>query len=152
MPRGKTTGKTMSKPARQLLFSEALRQRKHPSAEDPPPLPCTRMADDTQGATMDRILQEISAVSRKLEGMDSAMVALTAETRSMRLDIAGFQSQISRLDQLTWCLPVIGASDNRGRAGRGTYIEREQTREPPALRDRGQEALQVYLPLMDIAA
>ncbi|KAJ1213952.1 hypothetical protein NDU88_001581 [Pleurodeles waltl] len=48
---------------------------------------------------MDRILQDISAVSRKLEGMDSAMVALTAETRSMRLDIAGFQSQISGLDQ-----------------------------------------------------
>ncbi|KAJ1131378.1 hypothetical protein NDU88_009715 [Pleurodeles waltl] len=52
-----------------------------------------------QGATMDRILQEISRVGRKLEGMDKAMVALTAETRSMRLDIAGFQSQISGLDQ-----------------------------------------------------
>ncbi|KAJ1164336.1 hypothetical protein NDU88_004776 [Pleurodeles waltl] len=48
---------------------------------------------------MDRILQKISVVSRKLEGMDSAMVALTAETRSMCLDIAGFQSQISGLDQ-----------------------------------------------------
>ncbi|KAJ1099702.1 hypothetical protein NDU88_004801 [Pleurodeles waltl] len=47
---------------------------------------------------MDRILQEISAVGRKLEGMDNAMVALTAETRSMRLEIAGFQSQISGLD------------------------------------------------------
>ncbi|KAJ1109416.1 hypothetical protein NDU88_006777 [Pleurodeles waltl] len=47
---------------------------------------------------MDRILQEISAVGRKLEGMDNAMTALTAETRSMRLEIAGFQSQISRLD------------------------------------------------------
>ncbi|KAJ1210135.1 hypothetical protein NDU88_005503 [Pleurodeles waltl] len=57
------------------------------------------MADDTRGMTMDRILQEISSVSRKLEGMDSAMVALTAETRSMRLDKAGFQSQISGLDQ-----------------------------------------------------
>ncbi|KAJ1104919.1 hypothetical protein NDU88_002327 [Pleurodeles waltl] len=57
------------------------------------------MADDTQGATMDRILQEISVVSRKLEGMDSAMVTLTVETRSMSLDIAGFQSQISGLDQ-----------------------------------------------------
>ncbi|KAJ1137764.1 hypothetical protein NDU88_004160 [Pleurodeles waltl] len=48
---------------------------------------------------MERILQEISAVSRKLEGMDSAMVALTTESRSMHLDIAGFQSQISGLDQ-----------------------------------------------------
>ncbi|KAJ1119269.1 hypothetical protein NDU88_007455 [Pleurodeles waltl] len=65
---------------------------KHSSAEDPPPLPRTNIADDTQGATMDRVLQEISAVSRKLEGMDNAMVALTAETRSMRLDVAGFQS------------------------------------------------------------
>ncbi|KAJ1205431.1 hypothetical protein NDU88_000866 [Pleurodeles waltl] len=99
MPRGKRTGKTQGKPAHQLLFSEALRQQKHPPAEDPAPLPRTSMADDTQGATMDRILQEISAVSRKLEGMDSAMEALTAETRSMCLDIAGFQSQISGLDQ-----------------------------------------------------
>ncbi|KAJ1213528.1 hypothetical protein NDU88_001162 [Pleurodeles waltl] len=55
--------------------------------------------EDIQGATMDRILQEILAVSRKLEGMDNAMVALTAETRSMRLDLAGFQSQLSGLDQ-----------------------------------------------------
>ncbi|KAJ1161825.1 hypothetical protein NDU88_002306 [Pleurodeles waltl] len=99
MPRGKTAGKTPGKPAHQLLFSEALRQQKHPSVEDPPPLPHSSMADDTQGVTMDHILQEISAVSRKLEGMDSARVALTAETRSMRLDIAGFQSQISGLDQ-----------------------------------------------------
>ncbi|KAJ1188735.1 hypothetical protein NDU88_005492 [Pleurodeles waltl] len=99
MPRGKTMGKTTGKPACQLLFSEALHQQKHPSVEDPPPLPRTSMADDTQGATMDRLLQEISVVSRKLEGMDSTMVALTAETRSMRLDIAGFQSQISGLDQ-----------------------------------------------------
>ncbi|KAJ1127370.1 hypothetical protein NDU88_005772 [Pleurodeles waltl] len=99
MPRGMATGNATGKPDRQLLFSEALRQQKHPSAEDPPPLPCANMADDTQGVTMDRILQEISAVSRKLEGMDNVMVALTAETRSMRLDIAGFQSQISGLDQ-----------------------------------------------------
>ncbi|KAJ1177524.1 hypothetical protein NDU88_002779 [Pleurodeles waltl] len=99
MPRGKTTGKATGKPASQLLFSEALRQQKHPSVEDSPPLPCSNMVDDTQGATMDRILQEISAVSCKLEGMDNAMVALTAETRSLRLDIAGFQLQMSGLDQ-----------------------------------------------------
>ncbi|KAJ1199081.1 hypothetical protein NDU88_002919 [Pleurodeles waltl] len=99
MPRGKVTGKARGKPAQQLLFSEALREQKHPSAEDPPPTPCANMADDMQGATMDRTLQEIWAVSRKLEAMDNTMVALTAETRSMRLDIAGFQSQISGLDQ-----------------------------------------------------
>ncbi|KAJ1143387.1 hypothetical protein NDU88_009696 [Pleurodeles waltl] len=48
---------------------------------------------------MDRILQEILAVSRKLESMDSAMTSLTAETKSMRLDIAGFQTQVSGLHQ-----------------------------------------------------
>ncbi|KAJ1170908.1 hypothetical protein NDU88_002779 [Pleurodeles waltl] len=37
---------------------------------------------------MDRM--EISAVGRKLEGMDKAMTALTVETRSMRLEIVGF--------------------------------------------------------------
>ncbi|KAJ1133455.1 hypothetical protein NDU88_011746 [Pleurodeles waltl] len=99
MPMGNTAGKTPGKPARQLLFSEALRQQKHPPVGVPLSSPCSSMADDTQGATMDRILQEISAVNRKLEGMDSAMVAMTAETRSMCLDIAGFQSQISGLDQ-----------------------------------------------------
>ncbi|KAJ1169513.1 hypothetical protein NDU88_001406 [Pleurodeles waltl] len=98
MPRGKTAGKVPGKPARQLLFSEALRQQKHPStADSPPPLHAT-MSEDAQGLSMDRILQEISAVGRKLEGMDNAMTALTAETRSMRLEIAGFQSQISGLD------------------------------------------------------
>ncbi|KAJ1214960.1 hypothetical protein NDU88_002570 [Pleurodeles waltl] len=101
MPRGKTTGKSLGKPARQLLFSEDLRQQKHPPAEDPPPHPHinSNMAEDTQGVSMDRVLQEISAVGSKLEGMDSAVLVLTAETRSMRLEIAGFQSQISGLDQ-----------------------------------------------------
>ncbi|KAJ1193817.1 hypothetical protein NDU88_003113 [Pleurodeles waltl] len=56
------------------------------------------MSEDAQGVSMDRILQEISSVGRKLKGMDTAMVALTAETRSIRLEIAGFQSQISGLD------------------------------------------------------
>ncbi|KAJ1119291.1 hypothetical protein NDU88_007477 [Pleurodeles waltl] len=100
MPRGKATDKSLGKPARQLLFSEALRQQKHPQAEDTllHPHITGNMAEGTQGASMDRMLQEISAVGRKLEGIDSAMVALTAETRSMRLRIADFQSQISRLD------------------------------------------------------
>ncbi|KAJ1156050.1 hypothetical protein NDU88_008775 [Pleurodeles waltl] len=57
------------------------------------------MANVTQSATMDCILQEISEVGRKLEGMDSAMASLTAETKSMPLDIAGFQTQVTRLDQ-----------------------------------------------------
>ncbi|KAJ1200085.1 hypothetical protein NDU88_003913 [Pleurodeles waltl] len=68
------------------------------------------MADDTQGATMDCILQEISEVSHKLEGMDNAMVALTAETGSMRLDIVGFQSQMSGLDQRVATVEIQVAS------------------------------------------
>ncbi|KAJ1179484.1 hypothetical protein NDU88_004718 [Pleurodeles waltl] len=105
MPRGKVTGKPLGNTARQLLFSEALRQQKHPPVKDPkdpPPHSHTiigNMEESPQGASMDRILQEISAVGPKLEGMDSAMMALTAETRSVRLEIAGFQSQISGLDQ-----------------------------------------------------
>ncbi|KAJ1202359.1 hypothetical protein NDU88_006159 [Pleurodeles waltl] len=105
MPRGKATGKTLGNPACQLLFSEALCQKKHPPAKDPkdpPPHSHTttgNMEEGPQGVSMDRILHETSAVGRKLEGMDSAMMALTAETRSMRLEIAGFQSQISGLDQ-----------------------------------------------------
>ncbi|KAJ1148908.1 hypothetical protein NDU88_001732 [Pleurodeles waltl] len=48
---------------------------------------------------MDRILQEIAAVGRKLEGMDSAMASLTAEKKSMRFDVAGFQTQVTGLEQ-----------------------------------------------------
>ncbi|KAJ1188693.1 hypothetical protein NDU88_005451 [Pleurodeles waltl] len=43
-----------------------------------------------------RILQ--STVNR-LEGMDSTISALAAETKSIRLDIAGFQSRFSDLEQ-----------------------------------------------------
>ncbi|KAJ1136800.1 hypothetical protein NDU88_003214 [Pleurodeles waltl] len=57
------------------------------------------MGDQTQETTMDRILQEISAVSHRLEGMDNAMALLTAETKSMRLDVEGFQSRVTGLQQ-----------------------------------------------------
>ncbi|KAJ1087686.1 hypothetical protein NDU88_000852 [Pleurodeles waltl] len=57
------------------------------------------MADTSQRANMDRILQEISAVGPRLEGMDSMMTSLTESTKSMRLDIAGFQSRVTTLEQ-----------------------------------------------------
>ncbi|KAJ1187184.1 hypothetical protein NDU88_003963 [Pleurodeles waltl] len=57
------------------------------------------MADAPLDATMDHILQEISAVGRRLEGKDSRMIFLTEETKSMRLDIAGFQSRVTTLEQ-----------------------------------------------------
>ncbi|KAJ1144667.1 hypothetical protein NDU88_010964 [Pleurodeles waltl] len=57
------------------------------------------MTEPAQGATMERILQEISAVGRRLEGMDNATSSLMAETKSMYLDIAGFQSRVLGLEQ-----------------------------------------------------
>ncbi|KAJ1139830.1 hypothetical protein NDU88_006194 [Pleurodeles waltl] len=99
MPGGRTTSKQSGKPSRQLLFSEALRHQRVPPTEEHPLIPPSSMAEPTQGATMDLILQEISAVGRKLEGMDSTMASLTVETKSMRLDIAGFQSQVTGLNQ-----------------------------------------------------
>ncbi|KAJ1126656.1 hypothetical protein NDU88_005063 [Pleurodeles waltl] len=99
MPDGRTTSKHLGKLSRQLLFSEALRHQRVPLTEEHSLIPPSSMVESTQSATMDRILQEISAIGRKLEGMDSAMASLTAETKSMRLDIAGFQTQVTELGQ-----------------------------------------------------
>ncbi|KAJ1176756.1 hypothetical protein NDU88_002023 [Pleurodeles waltl] len=99
MPGGRTASKQSGKPSWQLLFSEALRHQRALPTEEPPLIPPSSMAETMQGAAMDRILQEFSAVGCKLEGMDSAMASLTEETKSMRLDIAGFQSQVTGLDQ-----------------------------------------------------
>ncbi|KAJ1187122.1 hypothetical protein NDU88_003901 [Pleurodeles waltl] len=101
MPGGRTSGKRSGKPTRKLLFSEALQHSRVPSSapEVHPTTPPSNMVDQTQGATMDRILQEISAVGCRLERMDNVMTSLTAETKSMHLDIAGFESQVTGLEQ-----------------------------------------------------
>ncbi|KAJ1155574.1 hypothetical protein NDU88_008303 [Pleurodeles waltl] len=96
MPGGRSSHKNSSKPTRQLLFSEALLQTKGP----PPPLAAQPsathqdMVDPAQESTMDCILQEISAFGRRLEGMDSAMVSLTAETISICMELANFQTRV----------------------------------------------------------
>ncbi|KAJ1191686.1 hypothetical protein NDU88_001002 [Pleurodeles waltl] len=94
MPGRPSSHKNTGKPARELLFSEALLQ-----AKEVPPLTATQpsathqeMAHPAQEPTMDHILQEISAVDRRLEGMDSAMVSMAAETKSIRTEIASFQT------------------------------------------------------------
>ncbi|KAJ1163063.1 hypothetical protein NDU88_003526 [Pleurodeles waltl] len=99
MPGGRTANRQPGKRSRQLLFSEALCHQRDPPAEEHLLTPPSSMGDTMQDTTMDRILQETSAVGRKLEGMDSAMATLTAETKSMLLDIAGLQSQVTGLDQ-----------------------------------------------------
>ncbi|KAJ1118626.1 hypothetical protein NDU88_006815 [Pleurodeles waltl] len=48
---------------------------------------------------IERILQEITAMGRRIEGMDSAISFLTAETKSMCLDIPNFQSCVTGLEQ-----------------------------------------------------
>ncbi|KAJ1202366.1 hypothetical protein NDU88_006166 [Pleurodeles waltl] len=57
------------------------------------------MSDKDQSTTMDRILQEITTVSRRIEGMDASITSLTLETKSMRSDIAGFQYRVTGLEQ-----------------------------------------------------
>ncbi|KAJ1187109.1 hypothetical protein NDU88_003888 [Pleurodeles waltl] len=57
------------------------------------------MTDPAQESTMDHILQEISAVGRRLEGMDNAIASLTAETKSICLDISGIESRVAGLEQ-----------------------------------------------------
>ncbi|KAJ1125960.1 hypothetical protein NDU88_004373 [Pleurodeles waltl] len=56
------------------------------------------MADGDQPATMEWILQEITAVSRRIEGMDASISSLTLETKSIRTDIASFHSRVAGLE------------------------------------------------------
>ncbi|KAJ1168217.1 hypothetical protein NDU88_000165 [Pleurodeles waltl] len=88
-------------PARQLLFWEALRQNRAPplTPQEHMTHQPSDMVDAPHGATMDRILQKILAVGRRLKGMDSRMISLTEETKSLLLDFAGFQSEVATLEQ-----------------------------------------------------
>ncbi|KAJ1134280.1 hypothetical protein NDU88_000733 [Pleurodeles waltl] len=92
MPSSKPNHKPTSKLARQLLFSEALHHKRltptmtgpHVS---PSPTEPTTMSDKDHSTTVERILQEITTVSRHIEGMDASITSLTLETKSMRSDI-----------------------------------------------------------------
>ncbi|KAJ1217573.1 hypothetical protein NDU88_005167 [Pleurodeles waltl] len=103
MPGGKSGHKPTGKPARQLLFSEALQHKRPTSPIVGPhtsliPAQPSTMSEKEQPTTMERILQEIPAVSRRIEGMDTSISSLTLETKSMRSDLAGFQSRVARLE------------------------------------------------------
>ncbi|KAJ1171555.1 hypothetical protein NDU88_003416 [Pleurodeles waltl] len=103
MPGSKTNQKSTGKSARQLLFSEALHHRRPTSTitgphSPPSPTQSTAMSDKEQSITMEKILQEITAVSRRIEGMDASISSLTLETKSMRSDIAGFQTRVTGLE------------------------------------------------------
>ncbi|KAJ1149759.1 hypothetical protein NDU88_002564 [Pleurodeles waltl] len=49
-------------------------------------------------ASMERILQEIRAVSRRWEGMDTKISDLAAESNSIRTDIAGFEDKVTGME------------------------------------------------------
>ncbi|KAJ1170712.1 hypothetical protein NDU88_002585 [Pleurodeles waltl] len=101
MPNRKSSGKTSGKPARQRLFSEAL-QHSHPAASAPEPQladQLTLIMGPEQDNTKECILQEITAVGHRLKGMDSTFPMLAAETKSIHLDIASFQSRMTGLEQ-----------------------------------------------------
>ncbi|KAJ1165056.1 hypothetical protein NDU88_005486 [Pleurodeles waltl] len=101
MPGGRSSHKNMGKPARQLLFSEVLLQVKWAPLQmaTQPSTIHQEMANPAQEPTMDRILQEISAVGCRLEGIDNAMVSMAVETKSIRTDIASFQTRVLGLEQ-----------------------------------------------------
>ncbi|KAJ1155996.1 hypothetical protein NDU88_008721 [Pleurodeles waltl] len=96
MPTDKPNGKA----ARQLLFSEALTHHKSgPSSRSTsePELPAVPAAVQPD-PTMERILQEITAVGRTLEGTENKISELVADTHSIRADIAGFHNILTSLD------------------------------------------------------
>ncbi|KAJ1117660.1 hypothetical protein NDU88_005857 [Pleurodeles waltl] len=59
----------------------------------------TMMSDKEHSTTMERIIQEITTVSHRIEGINTSLTSLTLETKSMRSDIAGFQSRVTGLEQ-----------------------------------------------------
>ncbi|KAJ1088791.1 hypothetical protein NDU88_001946 [Pleurodeles waltl] len=97
----KSGDKSSGKPARQLLFSEAFHQSRPPTSlrESQPVNSLIATENPEQGTTMDCILQEITEVGRRLEGMDFTISTLAAETKFICLDIAYFQSRVSDLEQ-----------------------------------------------------
>ncbi|KAJ1138817.1 hypothetical protein NDU88_005198 [Pleurodeles waltl] len=106
MPSEKPGSKPTGKPARHLLFMEALLQA-HPVAATKG-LSMSGWADNPAGlkqdSTMDHIIQKIMAVGGRLEGMDSNISVLTAETKSICIDIVGFQNHV--MDQVPHILVV----------------------------------------------
>ncbi|KAJ1213424.1 hypothetical protein NDU88_001061 [Pleurodeles waltl] len=98
MPSGKSHGKSANKSTQQLLFSEALQPHRSMAIAGDGLLPDRTLIlfGSAQDTAMEHILQEIMAVGHWLEGLDST---LTAETKSIRMDIAGFQKQVTDLEQ-----------------------------------------------------
>ncbi|KAJ1150923.1 hypothetical protein NDU88_003710 [Pleurodeles waltl] len=90
--------------------------------------PSTTSASPAQDTAMDCILQEITAVGRRLGGMDFTICTLAAETKAICLDIAGFEPRVMGLEQ------------------RVTLMEDHLNTVP----DRDQELLNLHIKLIDL--
>ncbi|KAJ1130861.1 hypothetical protein NDU88_009206 [Pleurodeles waltl] len=51
-------------------------------------------SDTAQDPTMERILQEITALAHRIKGLDTTISTLVAKTKSIHQDIAGFQNRV----------------------------------------------------------
>ncbi|KAJ1175703.1 hypothetical protein NDU88_000990 [Pleurodeles waltl] len=72
-----------------------------------------RLARDRAAISMERILQEITAVGRGLEGMDTKILDLE-ESRSIRNDIGSFQDKVTNIDhRLSLVEDKLNSSPNR---------------------------------------
>ncbi|KAJ1100551.1 hypothetical protein NDU88_005633 [Pleurodeles waltl] len=100
MPGGKSSGRH----CHQLLFSEAIATPRPMAAPVTPPSSAVQLADPRPSDATDRILQEITAVGRRLEAMDLKISDLSAASTSIWADIARFQVTVTDLDQ---CLTTI---------------------------------------------
>ncbi|KAJ1143450.1 hypothetical protein NDU88_009759 [Pleurodeles waltl] len=94
MPSRKSSGKHF----RQLLSSEAIAKRKSMAAQMALTYPVPSPADPHTVDATDRILQEITAVGRRLEAMDLKISDLSAVSTSIRTDIACFHETVTDLD------------------------------------------------------
>ncbi|KAJ1122517.1 hypothetical protein NDU88_001003 [Pleurodeles waltl] len=56
-------------------------------------------SDPSQDTNMEQILHKITAVGHRIEGLDTTISALAAETKSIHQDIAGFQNRVEGVEQ-----------------------------------------------------
>ncbi|KAJ1115684.1 hypothetical protein NDU88_003906 [Pleurodeles waltl] len=82
-----------------FLSTEDIAQPKSMAAPAAPPYPVTSTADPHKVDATDRILQEITAVGRRLDAMDLKISDLSAASTSILADIACFQEMVTDLDQ-----------------------------------------------------
>ncbi|KAJ1191049.1 hypothetical protein NDU88_000366 [Pleurodeles waltl] len=94
MPGAKPSGKH----SLQLLFSEAIALPKPMASQTIPSSFAAPLADPRSADATEHILQEITAVGRRLEAMDSKISDLSRASTAIRAGIAPFQVTVTDLD------------------------------------------------------